>query len=147
MTFVLSFMEIVNQVRMFMLKCLWVSHSKLWMGPEWSSRWRRPFMDFVKVHEHFGSILPKGSKPVDWNNPGLILVSLYEPKWFDLSLCWQHHLLEQRYSGYQWLSNAIAWVWRRPYGKMTSQGFLDSHWIGTQKQVCLKWSKLDWSNE
>ena len=62
MSFVLSFMEILNQVRMFMLKCLWVSHSKLWMGPEWCSSWRRPFMDFVKVHEHFGSILPKGSQ-------------------------------------------------------------------------------------
>ena len=87
------------ELRMFMLKCLWVSHSKLWMWPEWSSSWRRLFMDFVKVHEHSGSILQKGSKPVDWNNPGLIHVSLYEPKWFVLSLWRWHHILEQGYNG------------------------------------------------
>jgi hypothetical protein len=49
-------------------------HSK--DGLEKSSNWRKPFMDFVKVLEHFGNISLKSSKPVDWNNPNLIPVFL-----------------------------------------------------------------------
>ncbi len=41
---------------------------------------KKPFMDFVKVLEHFGNISMKSLKPVDWNNPNLIPVSLLEPK-------------------------------------------------------------------
>jgi hypothetical protein len=33
-------------------------------------------MDFVKVLEHIGRISLKSSKPVDWNNPNLIPVSV-----------------------------------------------------------------------
>ncbi len=86
MSAVLSFMENLNQVKMFMLKCLWVSLSILRMGPEKSFNWREPFMDFVKVFKHFGSISLKSSKPVKWNNSNLIPVSLLEPKWFVLSM-------------------------------------------------------------
>ena len=145
MSLVLFIMEILNQVRMFMLQCLWVSYSKLWMWPEWSSSWRRPLMDFVRVHEHFGSILPKGSKPVDWNNSGLIHVSLYEPKWFVLSLRHRHHLLEQGYSGYQWLSNVIAWAWRRPWKGRWRRKVSWSH-IGMGPRNRFAWNEANWTD-
>jgi hypothetical protein len=56
------------------------------MEPGRFSNWTRPYMNFGRALEHFWKYIARSSKPVDWNNPNLIPVSLLEPRWYVLSM-------------------------------------------------------------
>jgi hypothetical protein len=50
------------------------------MEPGRFSNCTRPYMNFGRALEHFWKCIARSSKPVDWNNPNLIPVSLLKPR-------------------------------------------------------------------
>ncbi len=97
---VLSFMENLNQVKMFMLKCLWASLSVQRWNQEGFLTEQDPKWTLAEPSSIFGNILPEA-----WSLwIGIIQI-------WSLSLCWNQvdmsclcrwlHLLEQRHIGDQ----------------------------------------------